>query len=147
MKNLIILIILSTISFSCQGQKIKEIDLSSNTEMNYVFAFLEPKKVIQKELYNHFLFISIYPINDWLSTPNNFSPTDGEDVLNSYFISVKTADSYTNTNDSKLFKITGFYDAKILEVQEEKYPNFMIKFQYGLIGEKKIKIFKFKGVQ
>jgi len=50
------------------------------------------------------LFISIYPINDWLSTPNNFSPTDGEDVLNSYFISVKTADSYTNTNDSKLLK-------------------------------------------
>jgi len=139
-----LLIISLLLCLSCIAQKVKEI--SNNEEMNYTFAFLEPKKVIQKEFYNQFLFVSIYKINDWLSTPSDFSPTDGEDVLDSYFISTKTADSYSSVKDSKLFKIKNLYNSKIVEVKESKYPSFTIKIEYGVVGERKIEIFKFKGI-
>lgn len=139
------LIIILLLCINCKGQQPLIEDLSNNSELNYIFSFLEPQKVIYKEFYNQFLFIRIYPIDDWLSTPNNFSPTDGEDVLGSYFISVKTADSYSNINKGKLFKIEGMYNSKILEVKESKYPFFTIKVEYETEGKKRIKIYKFKG--
>ena len=130
---------------TAMAQKIGVQDLSDHQELNYTFAFLEPHKVIFEKLYNQFLNLSIYPFNDWLATPENFSPTDGEDVLKSYIISVRTADLYSPLNKGKLFKIVGLYDPKILEIKETKYPYFTVTIEYGAYDQRQEKVFTLKG--
>jgi hypothetical protein len=134
----IILFLLVLFVTSSKAQIVK--DLSGNKKMNYIFARTS-KDVIEKELYNRGLFITIFKLSDSKATPDKYM----EGFLSSYIISV-TPDGDYYYPGSKLYKIEGFYNPKILEIKENKYPNFTIKIEYGSVGERKVKLFKFKGI-
>tara|TARA_R110002033_G_scaffold160943_3_gene197406 strand:+ start:687 stop:992 length:306 start_codon:yes stop_codon:yes gene_type:complete len=99
-----------------------------------------------KELYNQNLYVTLFQLYDPHDTPVDFSPTDGYDILESYIISVRSSDLYSNKIDSKLYKISGLYVPKILEIKETKYPNFSIEIEYGFSDKRKTEVFKFEGV-
>ena len=76
-------------------------------------------------------------------TPENFS--EGDEFLQSYMISVTPdGDYYTN---SKLYKIEGLCNPKILEIKETTFPKFLIKVEHGLFNDRKTKLFELEGVE
>ncbi len=133
--------------FSCKAQIPLVENLSSEKNMNYTFALIDLKSIVTKELYDEALYITVYKIYDPIATPKDFNPTDGHDVLDSYIISLKSSDTYINSNDSRLFKIKGVYNSKILEIKEISYPKFSIKIEYGVFNKRKVKSFEFTGVE
>lgn len=139
-------ILLIFISISCKAQQPLIEDLSNESKMNYTFALLDTKKTVTAELYNQILYVTIYQIYDPQATPDNFSPTDGDDVLESYIISVKSSDTYSSSSDSKLYKLKGLYNPKVIEVAEMNFPKFSIKIEYGRFENRKIEVFEFEGV-
>lgn len=141
MKKIIILFILSLTNFSCEAQKNKILDLSNSTEMNYIFSRLSKDKPVFKELYDRGLFITVFKISDTKITPSKYM----EDFVNSYIISITPDGDYYSW--SKLYKIEKFYNSKILEIKEDKYPIISIKLEYEENAEKKIKTFKFEGIK
>jgi len=128
----IILILVTLIFTNCKAQNIKNI--SQNTEMNYVFSRIYHKDIINKNLFNSGLFVSIYRISDSKVTPDDFSK-ETEEFLDSYIISVTPDGDYYST--SKLYKIEGIYNPKIVEVKEGQYPKFTIKVEFGEYKKKK----------
>ena len=128
--------------FSCTAQSPTVKDLSSLKDLNYIFARINPKNTVSEELYKRGLFVTIYELSDSKATPDEYM----EDFLSSYIISV-TPDGDYYYPDSKLYKIEGLVIPKILEIKEIKPPtSFTIKIEYGAVGERKIKEFKFEGV-
>lgn len=123
---------------NCKAQKIK--DLSSNQEMNYIFARIYTKS-ITKELYDGILFVTIYEISDSNATPEDFS--EGEEFLYSYLISVIPDGDYYSY--SKLYKVEGLINPKILEIKETIFPMFSIKIEHGDYKNRKIEVFEFEG--
>ena len=130
--------------FTCKAQTPVVENLSSFENMNYLFARIAPKLTINKELYKESLYITIYQLSDSKATPENFF--DGYDgTLASFIVSIiPDGDYYTR---SKLYKIEGFLNPKILEVKETQYPNFSIKVEYGKDNKRKVKSFEFTGVK
>ena len=125
---------------NCTAQDIK--DLSKNKEMNYIFARINPKNTVSKELYKGGLFVTIYELSDSKATPSKYM----EDFLTSYIISVIPDGDYYYPG-SKLYKIEGLAIPEILEIKEINPPNsFTIKIEYGVVGEKKVKTFNFDGI-
>lgn len=140
-KIFFLLILLSTISCEAQGREVKVIEFNKGYEdMKYIFARISPSKSILEELYNGGLFARIFQLSDSKVTPTEYM----EDFLSSYIISVtEDGDYYT---ESKLYKIEGMYDPKVLEVKETKYPSFNIKIEYGPYNKREVKNFELKGI-
>ncbi|MDG2193550.1 MAG: hypothetical protein P8K77_01590 [Polaribacter sp.] len=143
MRKLILILMIMTIN--CQAQKDKIIEMTGEgySEMKYIFARIVPELTIEKELYKGGMYVTIFLMTDPKVTPEDFSPGT-EQFLDSYIVSItEDGDHYTG---SKLYKIEGFVNAKILEIKESTYPNFTIKIEYGEFKNRKTKIFKLKGM-
>lgn len=146
MKNIFFILCL-TPYLSCNAQHALLKDLSDNTTMNYTFAFIDKEEIQIKTLYNETLYIKIFKVLDPHATPDDFSPTDGQDVLESFIISVKSSDLYSKNIDSKLYKLEGFYRPKILNIKEISYPEFMIEVEHTKNMERRVDIFRFKSLE
>ena len=141
MRKLLFILILTVTA--CQSQNGKVIELSDNSEMNYIFARISLRKPIFKELYNRGLFATIFQISDSRITPEDFS--EGHEFLSSYIVSMSPdGDYYTN---SRLYKIEGLANPKIIEIKETTYPKFIIKIEHGVYDKRKIETFEFEGVK
>ena len=138
-----LLIFMIGFCFNCSAQRPVLEDLSSKSDLNYTLALIRTGKTIRKELYNGGLIVTIYQISDPKATPVSFSQ-DGEGFLDSYIISSISDDEYYAT--SKLYKIKGVYNPKILEIKEMVYPKFLIKIEYGAFKKRQIKVFEFEGM-
>jgi len=127
----------------CTSQNIKIKDYTNTAEMSYFFARINPTNIITKELYDRGLYIKVFEISDSKATPeNSFDETD--EFLSSYIISiVPDGDYYTS---SKLYKLEGLLNPKIIEIRKEIYPNFLIIIESGTFKTKKIETFKFNGL-
>ena len=122
------------------AQEIRVLDLSDRTEMNYYFARIEHNTTNSKWLYNGGLNINIFLMIDDRATPIEFL----EDFVSSYIISVTPDGDYYSW--SKLFKIEGLYNPKILEIKEKEYaPYFTITIEYGDYNQREEKVFTLKG--
>ena len=115
----------------------------SESQMNYVFSRIYNEKPIFKSLFNSSLYISIFRYSD--SKINNESlNSETEEFYDSYLISISPdGDYYTK---SKLFKIKKLFNPKILEIKEEKYPNFKVKIESGLSNHRKVTSYQLKGL-
>ena len=129
---------------SCKAQKVLVKDISNNVDMNYLFARLDSKDILNKELWNGGQYVKVFKISDSKATPENyFEGTD--EVLTSLIIStVPDGDYYTN---SKLYKIEGLCNPTILEIKEEEQFRFSIKIEYGAFNEREVEVFELVGVQ
>ena len=124
------------------AQEIRVLDLSDRTEMNYYFARVLDSTFNSKWIYNYALEVKIFEISDSKATPENlFEGYDG--LLASYLVSVYPDDNYYNW--SKLYKIEGCMNSKILEIKETEYPYFTITIEYGVNGQREEKVFTLKG--
>tara|TARA_B110001450_G_C17647014_1_gene491648 strand:+ start:1697 stop:2128 length:432 start_codon:yes stop_codon:yes gene_type:complete len=143
MRKIITLITLLTF-LSCSSQNLKIKDFSGKKDINYIFARINLKNIISKELYDRGIFIKIFEISDSKATLKIISEGT-EEFLSSYIISVVSdGDYYTG---SKLYKVEGLLNPKIIEIQKESYPNFIINIEYGKSKNRKIEILKFEGVK
>lgn len=129
---------------NCTAQKPIFKDLSSENKINYIFARIIPDKTKTKSLFDRGLFVSVFQLSDSKATPKKFSIGTRE-FLDSYIISVTTdGDGYLG---SKLYKIEGIYDPKIVKIKEGKYPKFIIEIEYGEFKKRKIKSFELIGAE
>ena len=140
-KQLSILIIFySFILNSCKSQEILVKDLSNEADMNYIFARINPTQTRSTILYNYGLFVNIYKISDSKITPKK----QMEDFLSSYLVSVTPDGDYYSY--SKLYKIEGLYNPKIIEVKEtEGLDKFKIKIEFGAYNNRQIQNFELEG--
>jgi hypothetical protein len=145
MKDLLISIFILVFFANCNAQKILVENLSKNKELNYTLALIEPTEITSNILYNSTMYITVYRMNDPIATPDKFS-VDTHESLSSFMVSVKSDDTYINSNDSKLIKITGMYNPKILEIKELTYPKFFIKIEHGVFNNRKIETYKLEGI-
>jgi len=142
MRKVTLIFLLILVSVSCKGQEIKIIDLSEESEMNYIFARISNSKAISKWLYKYSLGISIFELSDSKATPEElFEGYDG--LVTSYIISIYPDDNYYNW--SKLYKIQGLVNPEILEIKETEYPNFIVKIEHGFFDRRIINDFKIIG--
>lgn len=145
MKKLIAIGFIFVFFASCNAQNIKIKNLSKEKELNYTLALIEPTKISSSILYNNTMYITIYSMNDPIATPKNFSE-DTHESLSSLMISIKSDDTYSSSKDSKLIKIAGMYNPKILEINEFRYPKFLVKIEYGAFNNRKIETYKLEGI-
>ncbi|MFV0186177.1 hypothetical protein OBK20_02200 [Empedobacter falsenii] len=134
MKKLLILytIIISSI---CSAQ-IKEI---SDSYSNYILATIYRTDYLNYQIYNKSLFLNIFSINDSKGTStDSFNETD--EVLQALIISVSPDGDYYTT--SKLYKIDELIFPKIVEINETKYPEFIIKIKTGMNNNRIVKEYK-----
>lgn len=134
MKKLLILytIIISSI---CSAQ-IKEI---SDYYSNYILATIYRTDYLNYQIYNRSLFLNIFSINDSKGTStDSFNETD--EVLQALIISVSPDGDYYTT--SKLYKIDELIFPKIVEINETKYPEFIIKIETGMNNNRIVKEYK-----
>ncbi|WP_299673062.1 hypothetical protein [uncultured Tenacibaculum sp.] len=140
MKRLFFITVFSAI-LGCNAQK--KVDLSTtDVNMNYIFSSMYSTQPLHKELFNNSLFLSVYKFSDSkLSKGKMISESD--EFMSSYMVSVTPdGDRYTG---SKLYKIEGVFNPKIIKVEEDKYPFFTIKVEHGLKSDRKTESFQFKG--
>jgi hypothetical protein len=143
MKKVLFILILFLTFWSCSSQETIVKNLVYNTEMNYIFSRINTATIYKEKLYKEGLFITIYEMTDSKATPIEYI----EDFLSSYIVSaVPDGDYYSY---SKLYKIEGLINPKILEIKETTAPNFSIKIEHGSYrdNKRKIEIFEFEGVQ
>ena len=141
MRKLLFILILTVTT--CQAQNRKVIELSDNSEMNYIFARIAPILTIDKELYKGGMYATIFYLSDPKVTPEDFS--EGHEFLSSYIVSVTEDGDYYS--GSKLYKIEGLANPKIIETKESNYPKFIIKIEHGVYDKRKIETFEFEGIQ
>ena len=116
---------------SCKSQEILVKDLANEVDMNYIFARINPTQISSTSLYNNGLFVNIYKLSDSKITPEKFK----EDFLSSYLVSVIPDGDYYSY--SKLYKIEGLYNPKIIEVKETQgLFNFIIKIEFGIYNNR-----------
>ena len=144
MKKLVLILTLLTLNCNSQEGKVIELVEEEYSEMKYIFARILPELTVQKELYNGGVFLTIFLISDSKATPEEFSPGT-EEFLNSYFISITEDGDYYS--GSKLHKIEGLINPKILEIKETKYPEFYIKIEHGFNKNLRFTFFDFKGLE
>ena len=125
---------------SCKSQEILVKDLANEVDMNYIFARINPTQISSTSLYNDGLFVNIYKLSDSKITPEKFM----EDFLSSYLVSVIPDGDYYSY--SKLYKIEGLYNPKIIEVKETQgLFNFIIKIEFGIYNNRQIQNFELEG--
>tara|TARA_R110000868_G_scaffold411447_3_gene704013 strand:+ start:615 stop:1013 length:399 start_codon:yes stop_codon:yes gene_type:complete len=127
--------------YNCNAQRMQIIDMSSNKEMNYIFSRINPTNILKEELYNGGLYVNIYQMSDSKVTSKEFM----EDFLSSFIISVSPdGDYYSN---SRLYKIEGLYNPKILDIKESTSHKFLLKIEYGSYDDRKTEVLEFEGVE
>jgi len=144
MKSIIFILTFLLSFWSCSSQEILVRNLDYNFEMNYILARIDHTKgIINKELYNRGLFITVFEMSDSKATPKERM----EDFLRSYIISVTPDGDYYSY--SKLYKIEGLIIPKVLEIKETTALNFSVKIEHGSYrdNKRKIEIFEFEGAQ
>lgn len=126
----------------CNAQNdIKVTALTPNTELNYIISNL---LVCEKKasLYNGAFYVDLFLMSDSKATPSEFSPESCE-ILYSFLVSIKPDGDYYSW--SKLYKIEGMYDPKIVEIIEIKYPSFYVKIEHGAFDDRNVELFEFSG--
>ncbi|WP_299834911.1 hypothetical protein [uncultured Tenacibaculum sp.] len=140
MKRFFLITVLGAV-LGCTAQQ--KYDLSSSeVKMNYIFSRMYKEKPLHKDLFNKKLFLAVYKFSDSkISKGNAISET--HEFLDSFLISISPdGDGYSA---SKLYKIEGVYNPKIIEIKEGKYPLFTITVAHGTAGNRKTESFQFKG--
>ena len=140
MKKILSIIIIAISYSSCLSQNIIVKDLSSSSGLNYILSNIWEETIIGKELWNGGQYVKIFKISDSKVTPEEYFQVTGE-ILSSLIISSTPDGDYYTT--SKLYKIEGIYNPKVLEIKEEKYPIFSVKFEHGFYGKRKTEVLKF----
>ncbi len=142
MKKFIGILFFIVTAISCDAQNNYVKNLSENIDLNYLLASVLPEKTVSKDIFNGGLYVKVFQLNDTKATEKEmFDGYDG--VASSFLVSVMPDGDYYTT--SKLFKIEGLVNPIIKSISESSYPEFIITIEYGLLDEKKIKEFKFKG--
>ena len=142
-KCLLLQITLVLVSTSCKAQQPKVKDLSNNIKVSYILGNIWEKPIIE-ELWKGGLYIKIFKMSDSKATPEGLFEGYGG-ILSSLIISVlPDGDYYTN---SRLYKIEGLANPKIIEIKETTYPKFSIKIEHGFYDKRKIETFEFEGVK
>ena len=126
----------------CNAQNdIKVTTLTTNNELNYIISNLLDFKE-KASLYSGTFYVDLFLMSDSKATPPEFSPESCE-VLYSFLLSITPDGDHYSW--SKLYKIEGMYDPKIVEVSEIKYPNFYVKLEHGAFDNRITEVFEFSG--
>ncbi|PCI11699.1 MAG: hypothetical protein COB73_01590 [Flavobacteriaceae bacterium] len=113
--------------------------MSNNLDLNYIIANISIENSFERNLFNDGLFVKIFKMSDFRATPEGyFEGTD--EVLSSYLVSVSPDGNYVS---SKLYKIKGILNPKIIDVIGLAYPTFQIKIEYGAYNNRKIELLEF----
>jgi hypothetical protein len=127
---------------SCSSQQPIVKDLTDESEFNYVIANLDTSSIYKKGMYDGNYFVTIIPFADSKVTPEGFFEGSDE-VLKSLLISiVPDGDFYTK---SKLFKIEGVCNPKIIGVNENSFPMFSLVIEHGIYSKRITETFEFDG--
>ena len=139
-KQLLVFILLCSYTLnSCISQEIVVKDLADEVNMNYLFSRINPTQISSTSLYNNGLYVTIYKLSDSKITPEKFM----EDFLSSYLVSVIPDGDYYSY--SKLYKIEGLYNPKVIEVKETQgLFKFIIKIEFGIYNNRNRQIQDFE---
>ncbi|WP_300024092.1 hypothetical protein [uncultured Maribacter sp.] len=140
MKFIVILSVFIFVS-SCRGQQ-KIIDLSDSQNLSYYIANIKKCNFLKKNMFDDSFFISIFEILETRTDINNFS--EGKELSSSYLISILPDGDYYSS--SKLFKIEGLINPKIVEILEKEYPKFNLMVETGNYNERIIEIYNLDGI-
>jgi len=146
MKTYILLLIsffFLQIEFDCKAQEAKAKELSMHETANYLLANITEINYSYQEVFNRSFFLNVYTLNDSKATPlDYFEEYDG--VLSSILISViPDGDYYVG---SKLFKIEGLENPKIVSLKEKEFPEFILAVESGPVENRRTFEYKFKGI-
>jgi len=118
-------------------------ELSIYETANYLLANITEINYSYQEVFNRSFFISVYTLNDSKATPlEYFEEYDG--VLSSILISIIPDGDYYS--QSKLFKIEGLENPKIVSLKEKEFPEFVITVESGPVENRQTSEYKFKGI-
>jgi len=128
--------------FACKAQDAKIIELTSDETTNYLLANITEINYSFQEIFKRSFFVNVYTINDSKATPQDyFEEYDG--ILSSILISIiPDGDYYVK---SKLFKIEGLENPKIVSLKEKDFPEFVIAVISGPLENRKTFEYRFKG--
>ena len=134
MKTTILTIFIALIGLKTIAQNpVKQLDLSDNTELNYVFSRMNTENIQTKILYEGGLHIKLFSISDSKVTAEDFSEGT-EEFLESYYISISPdGDAYTS---SRLIKLEGLVFPEIISISESQFPAFSITMEQGFKGNR-----------
>jgi hypothetical protein len=116
------------------AQEIKFKDLTEDSKTNYFLANIQRVEYLSYPLFERAIFINAFLIDDSEATPTDyFEGTD--EVLSSILISIiPDGDYYT---ESKLYKVEGLENPKILAIHEGLFPEVIVEVEYGRKNKKK----------
>lgn len=116
------------------AQEFKLKDLTGDSRANYFFANIQSVEFLSYPVFERALFINTILIFDSEATPADyFEGTD--QVLSSILISIRQdGDYYT---ESKLYKLEGLENPKILAIHEGVFPEVIVEVEYGKKNKKK----------
>jgi hypothetical protein len=130
------------IEFTCKAQDTKIIDLSSDKTANYLLANITEINYSYQEVFNRSFFLNVYTLDDSKATPlDYFEEYDG--ILSSILISIiPDGDYYVG---SKLFKIEGLENPKIVSLKEKEFPEFLITVESGPVENRQTIQYNLRG--
>ncbi|GEM_PF-1472133 len=130
------------IEFTCTAQEAKIIELTSDETANYLLANITEINYSYQEVFNRSFFVNIYTVNDSKATPlDYFEEYDG--ILSSILISIIPDGDYYS--QSKLFKIEGLENPKIVSLKEKEFPEFVLSVESGPVKNRRTIEYKLWG--
>ncbi|WP_139316502.1 hypothetical protein [Algoriphagus marinus] len=118
------------------------IELSMHETANYLLANIKEINYSYQEVFNRSFFVNVYTVNDSKATLQGyFEEYDG--ILSSILISIIPDGDYYS--QSKLFKIEGLENPKIISLIEKEFPEFILAVESGPLENRKTFEYKFKG--
>lgn len=134
-----VLAFFSTIAMA-QERSLK--DLSNEASANYILASIYKMEQVSYPLFKGTLFLNIYVMHDSNSTPaGTFDGYDG--VLSSILISIAPDGDYYSV--SKLYKIEGLLDPKVIAIKEGNDLSFTISVESGSKEQRETETFIMDG--
>jgi hypothetical protein len=130
------------IEFTCTAQEAKIIELTSDETANYLLANITEINYSYQEVFNRSFFVNVYTVNDSKATPlDYFEEYDG--ILSSILISIIPDGDYYS--QSKLFKIEGLENPKIVSLKEKEFPEFVLSVESGPVKNRRTIEYKLWG--
>lgn len=125
---------------NCKAQSTSIQDISAEKNLKYVLATIEKVDYLNHSLYDRSFFVSVYTMRDSkASTEGHFEGSD--EVLSSILVSIlPDGDYYT---DSKLYKLEGISNPKVLGIEETDFPEFELSIEQGKESDRKVVKYKF----
>jgi hypothetical protein len=131
-----------TIPETCLGQNVNVRDLSDESQANYFLANINRVKFLSHQLFEGGLYINAFIIDDSKATPTGFFE-ETEEILSSILISIMPeVDYYTK---SKLYKIEGLENPKIVSLKEKEFPEFMMTLESGPVENRQTFEYNLRG--